>query len=104
MVEKKAQKNILNVKGLENILVRPRLTEKASLSMEKNVYVFEVSVDANKPQIAAAIKELYKVEPLKVNIVQIPPKRIIYRGKRGIKSGSKKAYIYLKEGDKINIM
>ena len=103
MVEKKTQKNILN-KGLEHILVRPRLTEKASLNLEKNVYVFDVAVDTNKLEIEKAIKDLYKVTPEKIRIVQVPAKRIIYRGKKGIKSGSKKAYVYLKDGDKINIM
>lgn len=104
MTEKKEKKNILNTRALENILVRPRLTEKASLSIEKNVYVFDIAIDANKFEVEKAIKDLYKVEPVKVNIVQVPAKRIIYRGRKGIKSASKKAYIYLKEGDKINIM
>jgi len=87
----------------ERILKNPRVTEKATLSAEQNVYVFDVVTDANKFQIKEAVKSLYKVTPVKVNIVTVPAKRIIYRGKKGVKSSGKKAYVYLKEGDKISI-
>ena len=95
------QKN--NIYDIERIIVRPRVTEKATISAENNVYVFEVAIDANKIQIKEAIKHLYKVDPVKVNIVAIPAKKIIYRGKKGVKARGKKAYVYLKDGDKISI-
>jgi len=88
---------------LDRILVRPRVTEKATIMAEENVYVFDVAVSANKFQVKEAIEFLYKVVPVKVNIVTVPAKRIIYRGKKGVKPGGKKAYVYLKEGDKISI-
>lgn len=88
---------------LENIILRPRVTEKATTSSENNVYVFDVVPQANKFDIKEAIKHLYKVEPLKVNIVTVPSKNIVYRGKKGVKSGGKKAYVYLKNKDKISI-
>lgn len=97
---KKTKENIFDI---ERILVRPRVTEKATISAENNVYVFDVALDANKIQIKEAVKHLYKVDPIKVNIVSIPAKKIIYRGKRGVKARGKKAYVYLKDGDKINI-
>ena len=97
---KKTKKNIFDV---ERILVRPRVTEKATISAENNVYVFDVAVDANKIQIKEAVSHLYKVEPVKVNIVSIPAKKIIYRDKKGVKSRGKKAYVYLKDGDKISV-
>lgn len=81
----------------------PRVTEKASMYFEKNVYTFDVSEDANKSEIKKAIFTLYKVKPVKVNIVTIPKKQVFVRGKKGVKNGGKKALVYLKEGDKIEI-
>jgi len=105
MAEKKETKENKGLGNfdLERVLINPRITEKATLSSEKNVFVFDVAPDANKFKVAEAIKYLYKVTPVKVNVVTVPAKRIVYRGKKGIKTGGKKAYIYLKAEDKINI-
>ncbi|MFH1402560.1 MAG: 50S ribosomal protein L23 [Patescibacteria group bacterium] len=100
MVKNKIIKNNIAI-DLERVLVKPHITEKATINTDKNVYVFNVATDANKFRIREAIKNLYKVEPIKINITQIVSKQIVYRGKKGVKSGGKKAYVYLKEGDKI---
>ncbi len=104
MADSKAQQNT-NMRASE-VLLRPRLTEKAVNMMEKNVYVFDVSLRANKVMIKAAIKDVYKVEPVKIAITSIKSKkkRSPKTGKIGTKSGGKKAYIYLKKGDSIAIM
>ncbi len=82
---------------------KPRITEKAAVSAEKGSYVFEVSKDANKATIAQAIKALYKVTPVKVAIVKLPAKKVFVRGKKGRTNEIKKAYVYLKKGDKIDL-
>ena len=94
-----------NMRAAE-VLLRPRLTEKAVNMMEKNVYVFDVSLRANKVMIKAAIKDVYNVDAEKIAITSIKPKkkRSPKTGKMGTKSGGKKAYIYLKKGDSISIM
>lgn len=84
-----------------NTLVRPRVTEKASFLLEKNVYTFEVNGDANKNAVALAIHAYYNVSPEKVRVVRNPSKKVFIRGKWGMKPGVKKAYVYLKKGDKI---
>jgi len=84
-----------------DIILRPRITEKASFVTEANIHTFEVAKEATKKQIIEAIKIFYKVSPLKVNIVKNPAKKVFVRGKKGIKAGVKKAYVYLKKGDKI---
>lgn len=89
---------------LTHIIKRPRVTEKASKNAEGNVYVFEVDTAANKRTVADAVRELYNVTPVKIAITKIPAKKIIVRNKPGIKSGGKKAYVYLKQGDKIEIV
>jgi large subunit ribosomal protein L23 len=84
-----------------DIILRPRITEKASLVAEANIYAFEIASTATKNQVAEAVKVFYKVTPIKVNIVKNPAKEIFVRGKKGRKSGVRKAYVYLKKGDKI---
>ena len=87
-----------------SVLLGTRVTEKASLLSEKDgAYTFNVSADANKQTIAASVAKLYKVHPVKVRIVPVPSKRVFIRGKRGVKSGGRKAYVFLKEGEKIDI-
>ncbi len=88
------------------ILQRPRITEKSAKLAENQmpVYVFEVASRANKNQVKSAIKSIYKVSPLKVNIVNLKPKAVFRRGKKGKTSGIKKAFVYLRKGDKIEFV
>jgi large subunit ribosomal protein L23 len=87
------------------IILSPRITEKGAVMAEQGVYVFNVSKDANKNEIASAISELYKVTPRAVRVVRIPRKQVTTRNtnRKGMTAGGKKAYVYLKEGDKIEI-
>ncbi len=82
----------------------PRVTEKASNVFEQNVYTFNVDVSANKKEIKKAIFALYKVTPVKINILPIPYKNVMSKGKKGVRGGGKKAIVYLKKGDKIEII
>lgn len=85
-----------------SVLLRPRITEKANnLVNNGNVHAFEIDASATKAQVAGAVKAFYKVTPEKINIVRNPSKNVFVRGKKGVKAGVKKAYVYLKEGDKI---
>lgn len=83
------------------VILRPRITEKASFLLEKNVHTFEVAPRATKEQVAKTIQAFYKVSPLKIRMVKNPAKKIFVRGKKGVKAGVKKAFVYLKKGDKI---
>lgn len=86
------------------LIKNPRVTEKASFVSEQNVYTFNVERNANKTEISKAIKALYKVTPVKINIVNIPKKKVVVRGKPGSRGGGKKAMVFLKKGDKIEIV
>lgn len=86
------------------IIKNPRVTEKASGVAESNVYTFDVTSNANKTEIKKAIFTLYKVKPVKVNILPVPKKNIVVRGKKGVKQGGKKALVYLKKEDKIEFI
>ncbi|HEC30521.1 MAG TPA: 50S ribosomal protein L23 [Candidatus Yonathbacteria bacterium] len=99
-----SEKSITSFGVSQGILIRPYITEKASIISEANAYTFEVNTSANKSEIAKAIKELYKVTPKKINIVYRPAKKVVSKGKVGVKSRKKKAIIYLKKGDKIEFV
>ena len=82
-------------------IIRPRVTEKATTVDGSGIYVFEIEKETTKREVAKAVEGLYKVKPIKIGIVKIPRKQVFVRGKKGFKSGGKKAYVYLKKGEKI---
>jgi large subunit ribosomal protein L23 len=88
------------------ILISPRITEKGAYLSEAGVYVFNVAQNANKMQIADAIRETFKVVPRKVTIAAVPRKETQTRGtnRKGMTAGGKKAYVYLKKGDTIELV
>ena len=91
---------------LNAVIIAPRITEKAIGQNDKSVYTFEVRRDATKYQVRDAIKSIYNVTPVKVNIVnKKPAKRFVgSRGKNKHVKGMKKAYVYLKQGETINLV
>jgi large subunit ribosomal protein L23 len=93
-------------RNLDGVILNPRITEKAIGQNDRSVYTFEVRRDATKYQVRDAIKSLYNVTPVKVNIVnKKSAKRFV--GSRGSKKhvpGMKKAYVYLKQGESIQLV
>ncbi len=89
---------------MNNIIKNGRVTEKASFAIEQNVYTFDVAFGANKTEIKKAIFALYKVKPIRVNVLQVPKKKTFSKGLKGVKGGGRKALVYLKAGDKIEFV
>ena len=86
------------------IILSPHITEKTTLFSERGVYTFRVSPRANKIMVKKAIADMYGFEPRKIRITNMPSKvRSLRKGKKGVRPGYKKAEVYLKEGDKIEI-
>ena len=96
--------NTFKNKSLSTILKRPHVTEKAAILVEGNAYTFDVASDATKTEVKAAIKAMYKVTPIQVNMTAGTSKNITRRGKEGVKTTSKKAVVHLKKGDKIEFI
>ena len=88
------------------VLVRPLITEKAVNLGGNSVFTFMVAKDATKYSVATAITALYKVTPVKVNIVNKKPATTMSRarGREVTVAGYKKAYVYLKKGDTITLV
>lgn len=92
--------------NLASVILRPRLSEKTVRLSEQNVYTFVVKRDATKFQVRDAVKSLYKVTPVRVNIVNKKPAERMVGSRNRTKhvAGVKKAYVYLKKGDSINLV
>jgi large subunit ribosomal protein L23 len=89
---------------MNDVIIKPRITEKAGIMVqENNVYAFEVAKNSTKESISKAIKSLYKVTPTKVRVINLPAKKVFVRGRKGTQSAIKKALVFLKKGDKIDI-
>ena len=81
----------------------PIITEKATILSEQNKTVFKVHQKANKKTIKSNIEKLFKVNVIKVNIVNKKPKQKMRQGRKTIKKGYKKAIITLKKGQSIDL-
>lgn len=95
---------------MKSIAVKPRLSEKTfSLSEQRNTYVFEIPAGANKHTVAHAITEQFKVGVVSVRVAAAPAKnKRVYRKKgrsvqQSNRSGFRKAFVTLKDGDKLPI-
>ena len=84
-------------------ITHPIITEKATILSEQNKTVFKVHEKANKNIIKKNIEKLFKVNVVKVNIINQKSKIKMKQGKKSIKSGYKKAIITLKKGQSIDL-
>lgn len=99
----KAEKKAVVAVQVKDVLLRPRITEKAANMTVNNVYTFDIRKGASKRDVADAVKKLYKVDPIKVTVVNTPAKRVRMRTKRGFgkTNAGRKAYVTLKKGQEI---
>lgn len=88
---------------LYDVVVKPVITEKATMVAEGNAYVFQVAKDANKPLIKEAVEALFNVKVKAVNTTITKGKVKRFRGRPGVRSDVKKAYVTLEEGNAIDV-
>ena len=86
-----------------DVIVKPIVTEKATLAGEANGVVFQVAPDANKPQIKEAVEALFGVKVKAVNTTVTKGKTKKFRGRPGRRSDVKKAYVMLEAGHTIDV-
>ena len=84
-------------------IIRPIITEKATMLSEQTKTVFKVHKNANKKNIKKSIEKLFKVNVTKVNIVNLKAKIKLKQGRLSKKSGYKKAIVTLKKGQSIDL-
>jgi large subunit ribosomal protein L23 len=90
-------------RNLADLVHRPILTEKATILMEQNKYTFEVTPKSSKPEIKAAIEDLFQVKVIKINTA-LPPRKQRRVGKFiGYKPQYKRAIVTVAPGDEDKI-
>ncbi len=86
-----------------DIIRNPVVTEKSTLASEHGKVVFDVAIDATKPQIKAAIEALFSVKVKAVNTLVRKGKVKRFRGRTGTRNDVKKAVVTLQDGQSIDI-
>lgn len=95
--------NPFDPRKLPDLIRRPLVTEKATLLLENNQYTFEVAPQATKPQIKAAIEELFDVKVVSVNTHNPPQKQRRVGRFAGHRPQYKRAIVTLAPGDSITL-
>ena len=88
------------MKAIQDIIIKPIVTEASMDMMQNKKYVFKVMSTATKAEIAKAVEEMFKVQVQDVNTIsmQKKPKRVGYH--YGYTSAWKKAIVTLKPDSK----
>jgi len=84
-----------------NLIKTPILTEKAALGMGKGLYVILVDPSATKPAIVSEIKHQFDLDVISIRVVNSPAKKVKFKRIPGFQPSRRKAYIQLKEGQKL---
>jgi large subunit ribosomal protein L23 len=89
---------------LHNVLIQPLLTEKVTALRESNNTIgFLVHPEANRLQIKQAVETLLKVKVERVNVLNVQGKIKRLGRFSGKRSDWKKAFVKLKEGEKLEL-
>ena len=86
-----------------DVIRKPIITEKATMTSENGAVVFEVAMEANKPMIKEAVETLFGVKVKAVNTTITKGKVKRFRGQLGKRQDVKKAYVTLEEGNTIDV-
>jgi len=104
---KAADRNKKEMKGKTaqsyRVIIKPLVTEKAAELGALGKYVFAVNPRMNKVEVKKAIRSIYKVDPVQINISNFSGKYVRYGRSWGKTKGWKKAIVTLKPGDKIEV-
>ena len=86
-----------------DVIKKPIITEKATMASEANAVVFQVAMDATKPMIKEAVEAVFGVKVKAVNTTITKGKTKKFRGRPGVRSDKKKAYVTLEAGNTIDV-
>ena len=95
----------MNDAKLYELIRAPRVSEKtARLQEVSNQYVFEVSTEATKTDIKAAVEKIFGVNVRAVNVVNVKGKNKAFKFRMGRRGDWRKAYVKLADGQSIDVM
>ena len=84
-------------------IISPLVTEKSTNLSELNKIVFKVPASSNKTNLKKNIEKIFKVNVIKINIINKQNRNKLTRGRKVKVSGFKKAIITLKKGQTIDL-
>jgi large subunit ribosomal protein L23 len=84
-------------------LLAPLVTEKSAKLSSANVMTFRVAPSATRVAVKQAMKEVYGVVPVKVNVITVRPRAIRFGRTEGTMKGYKKALVTLPKGTTIDV-
>ena len=93
----------LSAERVYQVIVSPVVTEKATRLNEFSQVTFRVALEATKPEIRAAVEQLFGVKVEAVNTVVMKGKTKRFRGREGRRSDWKKAVVRLQAGQTIDL-
>ena len=93
------------MKDPRDVIIKPVVSEKSYGLLDSNVYTFVVHPEASKPEIHDAVEAIFGVRVLKVNTLNRNGKRKRNRktGTFGSRPDTKRAFVTLADGDRIEI-
>lgn len=94
----------MNQERKYQVVLGPVITEKATMGSEHNQVTFRVLLDAKKPEIKAAVEELFSVKVKAVNTIRMKGKTKRFRNVPGRRPDWKKAIVTLQDGHSIDVM
>lgn len=100
--EKKEKSKTVSRFAAETIIA-PLVTEKAARLSSGNVMVFRVATSATRIAVKQAVKELYGVTPVKVNIINVRGTMVRFGRFSGMRKDMKKALVTLPAGAHIDV-
>ena len=94
---------MINKIHLYDKIITPVITEKSTNLSEQNKIVFKINRNANKKNVKKSIEKIFKVNVIKVNIINKKTRTKLTRGRKVKVTGYKKAIITLKKGQSIDL-
>ncbi len=93
----------MNLLDAYDVILSPSITEKSTLVSEHNQVIFNVRRTATKPEIQAAVEQLFNVKVKAVNTLNRKGKVKRFKGVIGRRSDVKKAIVTLEDGQSIDV-
>ena len=84
-------------------IISPIVTEKSTNLSEQNKITFKVNSKANKKNLKINVEKIFKVNVIKINIINKKSRIKTTRGKKVRVRGYKKAIVTLKKGQNIDL-
>lgn len=89
--------------NFNDIIIKPVLSEKTTDMSQAHKYVFRVPMSVNKHIISKAVKEMFNVTPVKINVMKVRGRRKRVRYHYGYTTSWKKAIVTLNQNEKIEL-